>query len=284
MEHQRDQPIDFMSQHFVAAIVDAHTLDKGKITSRTVAVFSGWLLEVQDTLFWVTAGHCLRDLDQQINDKDVEIVRFLLKDDLGYMAQFPHPVSYPYEPGRAFYVYDQEDGLDFAIIPLKGLYRQNILKNGNVAITRENWIHQKGLEFKFFRILGIPEDCVFNDPKPDGTSVLRMQTVMMAVNQITFQDAIDAKTKHPARSDEWFIGRCDPGTGDQTVVGMSGGPVYGFRYDESGALSYHVVALQSWWDEKQRIVYGCSVPYFAERLNYELERFYKNIHANPRDS
>jgi hypothetical protein len=50
---------------------------------------------------------------------------------------------------------------------------------------------------------------------------------------------------------------------------MSGGPIFGFRRNEDGRLSYHVVALQSWWDEDKRIVFGCSVPFFAERV-YEL--------------
>ena len=51
---------------------------------------------------------------------------------------------------------------------------------------------------------------------------------------------------------------------------MSGGPIYGFRRNDKGRLTYHVVALQSRWWDKRRIVFGCSVPLFAEEVYRQL--------------
>ena len=68
-------------------------------------------------------------------------------------------------------------------------------------------------------------------------------------------------------SPNMFVGRVAPEAKIDTIKGMSGGPIYGFRYDSSGRLLYHAVALQSLWRERSRIVFGCPVPVFAERTH-----------------
>ena len=51
--------------------------------------------------------------------------------------------------------------------------------------------------------------------------------------------------------------------GLNSIVGMSGGPIFGFRRYPNGEQRYWVVALQSWWDPETRTIYGCPVPIFA---------------------
>jgi hypothetical protein len=55
---------------------------------------------------------------------------------------------------------------------------------------------------------------------------------------------------------------------------MSGGPIFGFKKTEEG-LKYWIVAIQSWWDKKRRITFGCRVPTFARLLANEFEKAIK---------
>ncbi|MGA2030995.1 MAG: hypothetical protein ABSG68_01960 [Thermoguttaceae bacterium] len=48
-----------------------------------------------------------------------------------------------------------------------------------------------------------------------------------------------------APTDAWFIGQIPAECTIRVVKGMSGGPIYGFRRNDKGRLTYHVVALQS---------------------------------------
>lgn len=68
-ENQERSAVGFMSRHLVALAVEYEAVEKdGKIKGSSTMVFSGWLLELHDTCFWVTAGHCLKDaLDENID-------------------------------------------------------------------------------------------------------------------------------------------------------------------------------------------------------------------------
>ena len=266
--------VGLMSQHLVTLVCYYDTIEKdGRVSSRNNKVFSGWLLELHGRLFWVTAGHCLSEINDHIEAGHIRVTAGAFMDYLGYRAEFIHTVPFTYAVDSGFHIWDPEIGMDFAIIPLADLYGELFAKNNNVPITRINWIHQHRLTFDFYRILGVPEDRVFETARPDGTTIISVQPTWIAVNRILFEDALRAPTKPLPKSKEWFFGRLDPGTGNQTVVGMSGGPIFGFRKSDAGDVLYHVVALQSWWDKDKRIVFGCSVPFFAEKV-YEAMQWH----------
>ena len=96
---------------------------------------------------------------------------------------------------------------------------------------------------------------------PNGDFDIEMQSVMLRVLPIaTENDPADY-------SPHWFAGHAPGASKLKTLVGMSGGPIYGFRRTDNGQMSYHVVAIQSMWRERSNLVFGCSVPFFAEALH-----------------
>lgn len=185
-------------------------------------------------------------------------------DYLGYQAEHHHMYPFTYEPGCGMPLCRFDLGLDFALIPVDSLTRAGFAKNNNVPITRENWVHQPNLTFDFYRMLGIPEDCVF-EPTPRNGNVT-VQPVMMAIEKISYEEAKDIPH---LKSDSWFFGSIHQEVTREVMKGMSGGPIYGFRRDAEGNLRYHVVALQSWWDKEQRVIFGCPILNFAETV-YDL--------------
>ena len=261
--------VKFMSKHFVPLSVEYETIENGKVKCTNTTVLSGWILELHDRWFWVTAGHCLNDLNEPQKKGFIRVVTTGFMDYLAQGAQHWETVPFTYDPEDALYLWELELALDFALIPLSDIYRAAFAKNNISPVGRANWESQHRLTFTAFQMLGIPKDRVRLTQKGDGTATITVQPTMMSLEQISFQDALDACTNPPPRSEDWFFGRIHPDTGDQMVEGMSGGPIYGFRKDTEGNTRYHVVALQSWWDPKKRVVFGCSVPYFAERV-YQL--------------
>lgn len=288
------RPIDYndptlcMGQHFIALICmcDMQVNKKTECHNRT---YSGWLLEMHGQLFWVTAGHCLRDLDKNIENGTYKLVGSQFMDCFGYRAEHLESVPFTYEPGCGFFIFDKSTGFDFGLIKLSQMYRDLFATNKNIPITRKNWVHIPNLSFDFYRMFGIPEDCVYESEGQNGVPKVSVKTALMAVSRITLEEAREECTDSiilsdgSFDSDEWFVGKMDAGTGKQTIKGMSGGPIYGFRYLENGQLSYHVVALQSWWDKKPRNIFGCPVPYFAEKLYQAMEWALDDLAVDDKD-
>lgn len=275
MNHEDRQPdaVGFMSRHLVALAVDYESFnDDGSLLHRGTMILSGWILELHARLYWVTAGHCFKDLDGWVRDGVVKVLPgggFM--DYFGNDAQHLHVIPYTYEPGCAWYLDKPDLAIDFGLIPLDDLQSRALLANNIVPIGRSNWLHQPTLDFQFYRMLGFPEDSVRSVRSHDVEGRVDVRATMVAVDRLT------PNNDDQAQSPDWFVGKIDPAASIRTIKGMSGGPIYGFRTRDDGKLLYHIVALQSWWDPDTRIIRGCSVPMFAENCHLAIEEHLRGI-------
>ena len=269
--------VRFMSRHLVAFVVQYESLDdSGRCFHQGVIIYSGFILSFYDRWFWVTAGHCLRNkeainedergLDDLILSGRIRLVSTDFADYFGLEASHRHCVPFPYEPGSAIQLYRKDIGLDFALIPLSDLIRSALEKNGIIAVSRENWLHQSSLKFTVFKMLGFPSHLVKANETPDGELLTEFQPVMIGVDRLDSSDVEDVPDK------TWFVGRISQEAKIQGIKGMSGGPIYGLRKSETGQWTYHVIALQSWWRDQSRTVFGCSLPTFAEALHQNMNQ------------
>lgn len=62
-----------------------------------------------------------------------------------------------------------------------------------------------------------------------------------------------------------FIGKLPPNLSLKSIVGMSGGPIFGFNYGPP--MRYWIVAIQSTWLKSRGITFGCPVPVLAELIS-----------------
>jgi len=67
-----------------------------------------------------------------------------------------------------------------------------------------------------------------------------------------------------------FIGQLDQALDISSISGMSGGPIFGFMV--GAQTRYWIVALQSSWLPKRRIVFGCPLPTIASLLTAWAQR------------
>ena len=244
--------VGFMAKHFSALVLDYESLNRdGSVFHRGAFALSGFVIEIQGDWFWVTAGHCLNsELDERIEKRQLRLLGAQLMDCFGTGAVHLAPIPMEYTPGMAFNL--EPVGFDFALLPLNANQRRLLEANNVVPITRKNWLHQHELSFEQYKMLGVPETEVYTSD--DGNVELR--TAIVHVQRTDEMDEpVDA-----------FVGRLHPEVKIETIKGMSGGPIYGFRRDESGNWYYHVVALQSKWNSARRTITGCSLPPFAEAV------------------
>ena len=171
--------VGLMSQHLITLVCYYDTIESdGRIKCSNSMVFSGRLLELREQLFWVTAGHCLKNINEPIKAGHIRATSSAFMDYLGYRAGFKHAVPFTYGLNSGLYIWDPKIGMDFALIPLNELYREMFAKNNNVPVTRNNWIDQHRLSFDFYRMLGVPEDRVFETARPDGSTDIAVQPTM----------------------------------------------------------------------------------------------------------
>lgn len=263
--------VAFLSRHFVALTCQYEATDAKGIKSHHSLVYSGFLLEVRGYTFWVTAGHCLKELDELLAAKGVRVHGGSFVDWFACGAVHKSPVPFQYETGRGFHLYQPENGFDFALIPLDLLQIGAFAANNLVPLSRANWVRQRNLSFDSYLMLGIPKDKIVTSLKDNGVMNVAVSQSLLRIERIGLEDLGETPWDSEAvPSDAWFIGRLAPGCTIRNLKGMSGGPIYGFRREGKGRFTYHVVALQSHWWNQQRTIFGCSVPLFADLVYQEM--------------
>ena len=78
------------------------------------------------------------------------------------------------------------------------------------------------------------------------------------------------KTKYPR-----FVGQLKKDISINSIVGMSGGPIFGFNLNPP--IRYWVVAIQSSWLKDRRITFGCPLPVLANLLTEWTEEVLKEL-------
>jgi len=259
--------IDFMGKHLVVLSGVAERFENGKHVRTDGFKLSGWILRLHDEFYWVTAGHCLGNLDDGIRGGTLRIIECGFADYFGDNARYGHNIPFSYELGCGFYIDDDAQALDFGVIPLNHITVLNLIANGVKAIGRENWEKQHAMVFEHYKMLGVPAHLSQFSISPGGEFSDKVQPIMIAIERVD-----PASIPNPL-PEGWFVGRMYPKFSIDDIAGMSGGPIYGFRRLSDGQFVYHVVALQSRWRKDSRIIFGCPVPRFAEWLHEELDLF-----------
>lgn len=104
-----------MSRHLVVltGVYESYN-DDGTLFHTGLFAFSGFVMNLHDRLYWVTAGHCLEEkFDEPINAGKLKVIRCGFADYFGENASNNMCIPFSYEPGCGFYIDDPDMGLDF---------------------------------------------------------------------------------------------------------------------------------------------------------------------------
>jgi hypothetical protein len=258
--------VEYLCRHLVCLVIRYVGLgpdgeDVGPVRS---AFYPCFVAEFRGEWLLLTAGHNLEEnTDQPVAQGRMRIVYSGLADYFGPDARVRQPTTFDYENTPRFYVDDGDLGLDVGVLHLRPYLRDHLMANGVAPITAENWLFQHRVECDLWAVLGFPALLV-----QEGADAAAVEAVLMPVRRL---DALPEGV--PAPVHDWFVGEVGDTTDIRLILGMSGGPVFGFRQGPGGEWRYWIVAMQSRMRRPERIVLGCPVPTFMALFERGYEAF-----------
>jgi hypothetical protein len=256
-EASAEKMLEFFCRHLVALCVTYRAVKNGMpMEKQRFFAVPGVVICIRGFCSFLTAGHALKDLSLHLERGDIVLESSVLADTFGPDTVTEKPIPFDLLNEPRFFIDNQEEGLDFGLIALRPYYVALLAKHGIKALFEENWINQHRVAFDAYAMLGLPEE--FVKYEQDGSAGIVSPT-MIGVKALDNPPERSKPTTYPR-----FIGQLHEALPLSSIVGMSGGPIFGFRYGPPTA--YWVVAIQSSWLRSQRIVFGCPLPVLAELL------------------
>jgi hypothetical protein len=253
----------FLCRHLVGLAVTCQPIDAhGKPAGQgQLFIYPGWILSIRDAWCLVTAGHILKQLDELLEKKKIELDSCALIDSLGPDAVSSLHIPFDYQERPKFYIYDEQAGLDFGLIPLSSYYRNLLEGNRILPVTERDWQHQDKVEFSHYMMLGFPEEYTsreFVHTESGDSIAISLSPTVIWLTKLDNPPNDLPETKYPR-----FVGKLSDELPLDSIVGMSGSPIFGVGKEGD---RYWIVAVQSSWLRERKITFGCPVSVFAKPI------------------
>jgi hypothetical protein len=252
-----------LGQHLVAMCGSYVPLtDKGEPAGpATFYSYTGTILEIFDTWFIATAGHCLQSIKDATDHPKIRVEAQVLADYFGPKATNDTPI--PFKPLEQGYLFIDEEGLDYGFVVVSDLWKKNLERNGIVPFTSRQWKFPANLAFERYAVVGFPDEYT------DGSATLNSTSMTGYVNPAYVP--VERMSDDTSKTFPRFKGRILDKGNQKSIKGMSGGPIFGF-FHEAGEAKYLLVALQSTWDERSK-VFGCAIPVIMRHLEHKIREY-----------
>jgi len=251
----------WISQHLLNITVTYRT----KVGEEKWLTFSGCVVSYRGSWFLLTAGHAVAAVKKGI-EPGATITASVISDYYGIAAR--HQNAIPFNileaPSR---VVDDDNGLDFALLPLSGIYRRMLKANNIIDLPMEVPTRPDDKAFQSYIVIGFPEELqkIVFDPKG------------VAEETRPYGLKLDREPDDMSKGRSRFVGRIKELGELKSTVGFSGGPILGFVPQTATSTDVHLIATQMSWDKKDRI-FGC---YIDEIFRYSKEWLDAVCDSNP---
>lgn len=228
------------------------TQEKGEIQQY---LFTGSLLNLNGTCFWMTAGHVVDNLREIVMADSVLEGAQILD---GYPKEGANAVPLPLSELELLSC--DEDGFDLGCIPMPNWFAQTLDTNPYTKMLDPSaWNGHAKANAEAFYLVGMPSE--WNDFREELTP----GKTYASVNAIVACVPIRLTPDRPEDKHGTFWGKkdvvyaevleCqhDDGRGLESLNGTSGGLIFGVRR-MNGGLRYWLYGVQSSWLPKRRIL------------------------------
>jgi len=276
-----EQPEDPLLKEFCRHVVGLCCLDAKcdpEANGDSIAEFdpkafaiSTFVLSVRGMWFLITAGHVFHELDTRLA-AGRRIVRSQLVDGFGSKKQLP---SIPFTLSETPWSYIYHDGLDYGVIPLRQGF-VSLLRAGGVRALGENaWRDIPDSADAYF-LLGFPRDAREISVTFDGD--VGNVNVALGTPLLPLR-AIDDPPTVLKSTAKRFYAKVPITTGNvggreitlHDIGGMSGGPVFAVKRTGDSKDPYWVIAVQSGWSRKDRVLAACPIQPLAEAITTGMD-------------
>jgi hypothetical protein len=200
--------------------------------------YSGCILTNGKDWIWATAGHCFQNLEAAMNHIESKSFQCWLVDYFGASATHKD-IPVPFNPLDYSPLWIDQDWIDFGFVVLPNNVKKCLEKNGILPLTNVNHTPAEISLFEGFTLVGIPDEWrtpVILQGKFEGASI---RPCLLPIGKVSNLDnRLEGKILHKGNLD--------------SVVGMSGGPLFGYR-TQGGQITYELVGFQQSWDKKETV-------------------------------
>lgn len=247
----RNEIVGFFSRHCVPLYVE-YEKDKGIRRG----VYSAFVISIQEKWFLITAGHCLREIENCQNE-GYKIIKMDLVDCIGNNPKHFHSVPFDYKPELSCYMYS--DGYDYGVLLIEDYFCSSLKANGIIPLCEDVWDKQPS-DPDFYAMLGIPSQISeFTEDE------MVISSVLIGVKRNDSLSSEFEKNNAPT-----LYGQIEIDGFISDIKGMSGGPIFSFKIDEDGKLRYWLCAVQSRWLDGKKLIAACLMKPFASYLKEML--------------
>lgn len=218
---------------------------------------SGFVFSSRNRWFWITAGHALKELDENRENDKIKLVSSVLVDYFHTNTSNNIPIPFDYKNSQRMYVFDEKAGLDFGLIALRPIYKDLLRKNEIVPLAEENWNYSKKITFDRFILLGLPEQYI---GVSDSSKVDSHEYIANVYPTMIYLEPTDYQPREKTDFNR-FIAKIPDSQSINSLVGTSGGPIFGFSSEYVDR--YWIVAVQNSWLPESKIIFGCPISVFA---------------------
>lgn len=254
-------------QHFVSLSCLQHAPGASK---PKLLIFSGFLVDVDDVWFYVTAGHILADIRAALASGSTFDV-WRLSDWTAAQRFNGMAIPYHFDPEHWIVISDQEKGLDYAAVPMSDLFRSLMTAGGASPIGPDAWgTHVDATDA--WALVGIPSESIDYDDK----TIIKARVVVAPLKGVEEPSHVGEK----AENQFYATFADDPARFVKDIDGMSGGPIFSLRKSTEGAWKYSVIGVQSGWYKERAILTVCPFSSFGAALTdvvAEAKRIYASL-------
>jgi hypothetical protein len=252
-------------QHYCGLLVHFVRNEEGE-PERCERYYSGFLLEAMDTVFWVSAGHVITRINEILSlGYRIESSGFF---DLG-LKHWQSCSAY-FDIDKVVHLDDDVRKVDFALFPLSPIAVQALWNGGTSAIKEAN-VLRKPADGDVCYLMGNPEE---------WTKINSKEQTITLCPTILRLDEFEEESHGGFPRFKFDISNnrvTMQGAPLESVVGMSGGPVFAWSGDWKGDYQYGLIGIQS--SRLRSKVFVCPAFMVLEVLYLALEEGRKIVEA-----
>ena len=251
-----DVLIKLFQTHVVGLLISGHSRNKHQYY-----FYTGFLVYYSDKLLWFTAGHVIDNISATIASSNflISVMRWL--DGCEVQGAEAIPVSIPQLKMKSW----TSIGIDFGVIEISLLERENILANKDIAVMDGRiWNNLKLASPEGYYVVtnqGYPR--IWNDfeeKRVEGNKILRsIKTNMACLPLQPVYPPSETTDDSFWKNKNSFYGKIInypdiPNFTIEDISGMSGGPIISIERTPESQFLYRLAGIQVSWKSDSMIV------------------------------
>lgn len=218
--------------------------------------YSGCVVASGNGWFILTAGHSIAEYLENVESGLAEVSESRLIDGSGKDSKFPVPIPFTIENRPCDFIDNEVLGLDYAILSLRQNEIDLLSANEIEPLQLVPPPSRDAIKYSDFAIVGFPAERVSFRPVDDSEGFMCLQPHFIPIESLES----DKSTLFHR-----FKGRIKDLGEIESIVGISGGPLFGFsQLDEN--CHYWLFGIQSRWDRQSHTVFACTLEAICNHL------------------